>query len=60
MTFTKTQRRIFALEAELEYIYELVEASALTASPDEIADLYDRSRVIVALIAALRSGAVSA
>lgn len=54
MTFAKNQRRIFALEAELEYVYELVEASALTASPDDLATLYARSREIIVEIAALK------
>lgn len=54
MTFTKTQRRIWALEAELEYVYELVEGSALTASPDDIATLFARSREIVAEIGRLQ------
>jgi hypothetical protein len=49
-----TDRTIPALEAELEGIYQLVEASALTASPDEIVTLFDRSREIVAEIAALK------
>ncbi|WP_293991247.1 hypothetical protein [Sphingomonas sp.] len=51
---TRTERLIIAREAELEYIYELVEASALTAHADDIATLFARSREIVAEIAALK------
>lgn len=49
-----TDRTIRALEAEFEYIYELVEASALTASADDLTALYARSREIIVEIAALK------
>lgn len=59
MTFlTPTERRILARETELESVYDLVEATALAASPDEHATLFARSREIVAEIAALKRAGV--